>query len=157
MRKRPLVFRLKERCIPHTGVANPLSTYPPISRVVCRLNAPQPVPLATCVTCVVFRQTYKLLFPFPHIPTRDQAAAAARKPPLKKGVPGILQKVDQRILPEAPLFSKSDDCLNFDDYADVLSDRVRDPRVWPVGVGIYAQWGAGKVSHDLILHRHRIG
>ncbi|CAM9288617.1 unnamed protein product [Ectocarpus sp. 8 AP-2014] len=38
------------------------------------------------------------------------------------------------------------DILAFDKYANVLVDRLSDPDMWPVSLGIYAQWGAGKSS-----------
>jgi len=59
-------------------------------------------------------------------------------------------KDDQGMLFEGPLKSRDHDCLGFDDYADVLGSRLQDPAAWPVGLGIYAQWGAGKAGN--ILH-----
>lgn len=55
-------------------------------------------------------------------------------------------KEHQGVVPEAPISSDATDCLEFGDYADVLVERITDPAAWPVGVGVYAQWGAGKVS-----------
>lgn len=55
-------------------------------------------------------------------------------------------KDGQGMLPEGPFGARGDDCLGFSDYADVLVNRLRNPTAWPVGLGIYAQWGAGKVS-----------
>lgn len=52
----------------------------------------------------------------------------------------------QRVLLEAPISGDASDRLEFVDYADVLVERMTDPAAWPVGVGIFAQWGAGKVS-----------
>lgn len=56
------------------------------------------------------------------------------------------QKYPQGVLLEAPVSAGTPDCLEFGDYADVLVERMTDPAAWPVGVGVYAQWGAGKVS-----------
>ncbi|CAM9533755.1 unnamed protein product, partial [Ectocarpus sp. 8 AP-2014] len=53
-------------------------------------------------------------------------------------------KEHQGVLLEAPVSSEGPDCLEFGDYADVLVERMTDPAAWPVGVGVYAQWGAGK-------------
>ena len=50
------------------------------------------------------------------------------------------------MLLEGPLRVSSKDYLGFGDYADVLVDRLQKPEVWPVGLGIFAQWGAGKAS-----------
>eukprot|EP00903_Cladosiphon_okamuranus_P022759 g20951.t1 len=62
---------------------------------------------------------------------------------------------DQHILLEAPI-SKDSDYLEFGQYAEVLTNRITNPTAWPVGVGIYAQWGAGKSSLvQLILGKLR--
>ena len=53
----------------------------------------------------------------------------------------------QEVLLEGPLSIRNRDCLGFGDYADVLVDRLQNPKAWPVGLGIYAQWGAGKASN----------
>lgn len=54
-------------------------------------------------------------------------------------------KEDQGMLFEGPLRTRDSDCLGFADYAEVLANRLKDPAAWPVGLGIFAQWGAGKV------------
>lgn len=59
------------------------------------------------------------------------------------------EKGDQGVLLEGPLSTREQDCLDFGDYADVLVRRLSDSAAWPVGVGIYAQWGAGKVLYAL--------
>lgn len=56
------------------------------------------------------------------------------------------KKKQQGVVLEAPISADASDRLEFGDYADVLVERMTDPAAWPVGVGIYAQWGAGKVS-----------
>lgn len=47
-----------------------------------------------------------------------------------------------------PSAQKDEDILAFDKYAEVLVERLRDPDMWPVSLGIYAQWGAGKVRNQ---------
>lgn len=62
------------------------------------------------------------------------------------------------VLPETPLREPADDSLRFEDYAEVLVEHLRIPTVWPVGVGIYAEWGAGKSSLlKLILDKMKAG
>ena len=56
------------------------------------------------------------------------------------------EKDEQGMLLEGPLRARDRDYLGFSDYADVLVNRLQDPAAWPVGLGIYAQWGAGKAS-----------
>lgn len=46
---------------------------------------------------------------------------------------------------EVPLNDAVQDCLHFSDYADVIAEQILKPGTWPVGVGVLAQWGAGKV------------
>ncbi|CAN0386319.1 unnamed protein product, partial [Scytosiphon promiscuus] len=62
--------------------------------------------------------------------------------------PGIAspfpEKGEQGVLLEGPVSDPTQDCLDFGDYADVLVRRLCNSAAWPVGVGIYAQWGAGK-------------
>ncbi|CAM9693883.1 unnamed protein product, partial [Laminaria digitata] len=55
-------------------------------------------------------------------------------------------KERQGVLLEAPISADAPDCLEFVDYADVLVERMTDPAAWPVGVGVYTQWGAGKAK-----------
>ncbi|CAN0148534.1 unnamed protein product [Ascophyllum nodosum] len=63
------------------------------------------------------------------------------------------RKKEQGVLLEGPLRVSSKDYLGFGDYADVLVDRLQKPEVWPVGLGIFAQWGAGKSTLcELIIH-----
>ena len=62
--------------------------------------------------------------------------------------PFPIGKKQQGVLLEGPRRVQKEDCLGFDDYADVLVDRLREPEAWPVGLGIYAQWGGGKASNS---------
>jgi len=57
-------------------------------------------------------------------------------------------KEDQGMLFEGPLRTRDSDCLGFADYAEVLASRLQDPAAWPDGLGIFAQWGAGKVRWE---------
>lgn len=57
---------------------------------------------------------------------------------------------EQGVLLEAPLTAKVHDFLRFEDYADVIAEHILAPNAWPVGVGIFAKWGAGKVRADRI-------
>ncbi|CAN0227177.1 unnamed protein product, partial [Scytosiphon promiscuus] len=52
---------------------------------------------------------------------------------------------------------KDEDILAFDKYAEVLVERLRDPDMWPVSLGIYAQWGAGKVRNQDVILVHFFG
>ena len=56
-------------------------------------------------------------------------------------------RIQQGVLLEGPPRARNGDCLGFGDYADVLVDRLRKPEAWPIGLGIFAQWGAGKASN----------
>lgn len=55
------------------------------------------------------------------------------------------------MLPEEQFKARDDECLGFSDYADVLANRLQNPTSWPVGLGIYAQWAAGKVNDSEVL------
>lgn len=57
----------------------------------------------------------------------------------KKGANGDDSKKD------SPGELEEQDKLSFKDYARVLVKRLSTPDTWPVSLGIYAQWGAGKV------------
>ncbi|CAM9628063.1 unnamed protein product [Ectocarpus sp. 12 AP-2014] len=79
----------------------------------------------------------------------DLASAPAYRnvvPELEGSSTPFPTKEHQGVLLEAPVSSEGPDCLEFGDYADVLVERMTDPAAWPVGVGVYAQWGAGKSS-----------
>ncbi|CAM9597767.1 unnamed protein product [Scytosiphon promiscuus] len=71
-------------------------------------------------------------------------------PAVAPAAPGIAspfpEKGEQGVLLEGPVSDPKQDCLDFGDYADVLVRRLCNSAAWPVGVGIYAQWGAGKSS-----------
>ncbi|CAM9643523.1 unnamed protein product [Scytosiphon promiscuus] len=67
-------------------------------------------------------------------------------PPIPDVVSPFPEKGDHGGLLEGPVSGSEQDHLGFGDYADVLARRLSDSAVWPVGVGIYAQWGAGKSS-----------
>lgn len=52
---------------------------------------------------------------------------------------------EHEILLEVPLTDPEQDCLHFDDYASMIAEHILAPAALPVGVGIFAKWGAGKV------------
>lgn len=57
-------------------------------------------------------------------------------------------KVKPGALVEAPISTEEHDCLHFTAYAEAIAVHLRTYSAWPIGVGIFAQWGAGKVLNQ---------